>query len=176
MGKTIEELRSEESNPTQDTVGFADTLEAMKKDPRIMAMRAFPQHGSCNTYDHSVSVAIHAHRLARLLHLRVNERMLARGAMLHDFYLYNIQESGRSAWNHGTKHPAIALSNAEQFYDLSERERDMIYSHMWPLTLTQIPHCRESMLISAADKYCALRERYLQGWYFLRHWKRRIVG
>ncbi|MDO4285992.1 MAG: HD domain-containing protein [Eubacteriales bacterium] len=159
-----------------DTAGFTETLESMKRDPRILAMREFPQHGSCNTYDHSVSVAEHAYLLAQLLHVQVDEQVLARGAMLHDFYLYNIQESGRSAWEHGTKHPEIALRNAEQFYELTERERDIIYSHMWPLTLTHIPHCRESVLISMADKYCALRERYLQGWYAMRYLKRRIVG
>ncbi len=146
-----------------DRTLFEQTLNEMKDDPRILAMRAFAQHGSCNTYDHSVSVARHAYRLSILLHIHVDERMLARGAMLHDFYLYDIRTSGRSAWNHGRKHPEVALSNARQYYELSEKEEDMIYSHMWPLTLTHRPHYRESVLLGAADKYCAVRERCLQG-------------
>ncbi len=150
---------------------FEQTLAEMKNDPRILAMRAYAQHGSCNTYDHSVSVAEHAYQLSRLLHVQVDERGLARGAMLHDFYLYDIKTSGRSAWNHGRKHPEIALSNAGQYYELDEREKDMIYSHMWPLTLTHRPHYRESVLLGAADKYCAVRERCLQGVHFLQRIK-----
>ncbi len=156
------EIRQMEKEPYTGQEVFEQTLTEMKNDPRILAMRAFAQHGSCNTYDHSVSVAEHAYQLARLLHVHVDERVLARGAMLHDFYLYDIRTSGRSAWNHGRKHPEVALANAGRYYELNERERDMIYSHMWPLTLTHRPHYRESVLLGTADKYCAVRERCLQ--------------
>lgn len=141
---------------------FEQTMAEMECDPRVLVMKAFAQHGSCNTYNHSVSVAKHAYHLSRVLHVPVDEKALARGAMLHDFYLYDIRTSGRSAWNHGRKHPEIALANAEKYFELSEKEKDMIFSHMWPLTLTHRPHYRESVLLGVADKYCAVQERCTQ--------------
>ncbi len=143
---------------------FEAELEKMKDDPRLQVMLQFSQHGSCNTFQHSVYVAEYARNIARFLHLNVSEAELARGAMLHDFYLYGIKESGISAWRHGTGHAKVALDNAEAEFDLTDRERDIIYSHMWPLNITHLPHCRESFLVSTADKATACVER-------LRQWK-----
>ena len=145
-----------------DEEKYRHVLNEMKNDPRIRQMQKYPQHGSCNTYQHSVFVAEGSYRLARLLHIRVREAELARGAMLHDYYLYNIRESGYSAWRHGTGHACIALANAQESYDLTDLEKDIIYSHMWPLNITHIPHYRESVIVGIADKYTESRERLHQ--------------
>lgn len=141
---------------------YQNELDEMKNDPRIRAMEQYPQHGSCNTYQHSVYVAEYSFRIARLFHKEVHERELARGAMLHDFYLYNIRESGISAYRHGTGHAERALRNAGAHYQLTAIERDIIYSHMWPLNLTHIPHYYESFIVGTADKYTACLERMRQ--------------
>ena len=141
---------------------YKKVLNEMMNDPRIRSMQQYPQHGSCNTYQHSVYVAEDAYRIARFLHMRVRETELARGAMLHDSYLYNIRESGFSAWRHGTGHALVALENAEANYQLTDLEKDIIYSHMWPLNITHVPHYRESILVGTADKYTACRERIHQ--------------
>ena len=55
-----------------------------------------------------------------------------------------------------------ALANAQESYDLTDLEKDIIYSHMWPLNITHIPHYRESVIVGIADKYTASRERLHQ--------------
>ena len=40
---------------------------------------------------------------------------------------------------------------------LTDRQRDIIGKHMWPLTLRP-PACREAWIVTMADKYCSLME------------------
>lgn len=138
-----------------------DTVREMAEDPRIRAMEQYRQHGSSNTYAHSLHVAIAAYKIAKFARIDIDEKDMARGAMLHDFYLYDIGDRG--AWEHGTKHAAIALENSEKYFDLTDIERDIIYSHMWPLNITHLPHYKESVIIGIADKYAAVAERFHVG-------------
>lgn len=54
-------------------------------------------------------------------------------------------------------HPTTALKNSQMITDVSEIEEDIIYNHMFPAT-TRLPKYRESYLMSAIDKYCAVFE------------------
>lgn len=138
---------------------YESELNKMKQDPHICEMKKYSVHGSSNVYDHSVEVAEYAEKIARVLHLQVAETELARGAMLHDFYLYAYKDSGLTAWEHGSGHPMTALHNAEKYYDLTDREKDIIKSHMWPMTPKDFPHYKESFIIGTADKISAVKQR-----------------
>ena len=85
----------------------------------------------------------------------------AHGALLHDYYLYSIEEKGLSAYVHGTRHPQIAVENAQKDFSLTEKELNIIRSHMWPLTLFHVPRSKEAALVCMADKYVASREMLL---------------
>lgn len=83
--------------------------------------------------------------------------------MLHDFYLYQAwgnKEIGMRA--HWFGHPGTALRNAEKKFKLTELEKNIIASHMWPLTFLHFPRSREAVLVSLADKICAFGEGVLQ--------------
>jgi len=41
---------------------------------------------------------------------------------------------------------------------LNEIEKDIIRKHMWPLTVTRIPRCREAGIVCLVDKFCSLAE------------------
>ena len=91
------------------------------------------------------------------LRLRVDERALVRGALLHDYFLYDWHDPDPSHRWHGFFHPQTALKNAERDFSVGDTERDMIAHHMFPL-VPRPPRCRESALLCLADKLCALRE------------------
>lgn len=133
-------------------------LEALRQNPKVRQMRAYPQHGSVTTYDHCESVTRLSRRLNRLLRLHADETALVRGGMLHDFYLYDWHEKDRAHALHGFRHPDWAAENAARYVGVSGKEREIIRSHMWPLTITRIPRSREAWLVCAADKLCALME------------------
>lgn len=96
----------------------------------------------------------------RKFNFKCNEKDLTRGALLHDYFLYDWHDDEhRPIHNlHGFYHPGIALKNAMKEYTLTDREKNIIRSHMWPLTLTRIPACREAWVVTAADKYISTIE------------------
>ena len=123
-------------------------------------MASFTHHRPFTTLEHSVRVAQIAYdwsiRLERTLHLDTDA--ITRGALLHDFFLYDwhqLRPDG-SRW-HGFRHPRIACQNAERCFLLSEKEKDIILSHMWPLT-PRLPRSREAFLVMVADKMASIQE------------------
>ncbi len=140
---------------------FMAQMARMEEDPRIKQMRKFAQHNGNTTYQHCKNVAMGAYQLANFLHLHIDGKALAVGAMLHDYYLYNTSEMEKSDYEHGVRHPRIALENAEKDdFALNDRERNIILSHMWPLTLRSVPKGKEAALVCIVDKYCAALEMY----------------
>lgn len=55
-------------------------------------------------------------------------------------------------------HAHTALLNADARFALTDKERDIIAHHMWPLNLTKLPRCREALLVCLVDKYCSTVE------------------
>ena len=119
--------------------------------------KLFFQHGDVTVFAHSFAVACLCLYLVRLLGLRVDRRALVRGALLHDYFLYDWHVPDPSHRLHGFSHPWRALENAERDFPLGPIERDAIVRHMFPLTLAP-PKYREGALICAAGKLCALCE------------------
>ena len=89
----------------------------------------------------------------------VYEKALIRGALLHDYFLYDWHIKRKGHHFHGFTHPATALRNAEKEYNLGDIERNIISRHMFPLTIVP-PMCREAWLVCLADKYCAVKETF----------------
>ena len=58
---------------------------------------------------------------------------------------------------HGFTHPRRALENAAADWELTDRERDIILHHMFPLTPLP-PRSREAWVVCLADKLCAVQE------------------
>ena len=88
-----------------------------------------------------------------------SRRDLVRGALLHDYFLYDWHDKYHRDIKrlHGFYHPGIALRNAMKEYELTKREQDIIKKHMWPLTVIP-PLCREAWIVTMADKYCSMLE------------------
>lgn len=117
------------------------------------------QHGTIPVHRHCIDVANQSIRISKWLGIPCSQRELIRGALLHDYFLYDWHDKSRENYQklHGFYHPGIALKNAEKEYQLSLREKDIIKKHMWPLTVVP-PMCREAWIVTTADKYCSLLE------------------
>lgn len=89
--------------------------------------------------------------------LHLQQREAARAALLHDFYLYNwyVEKHGEY---HVWYHPKTAVKNAEAYFGpLTEKQRNMILSHMWPL-FVEPPKSKEAYVLTLADKIAATRD------------------
>ena len=133
--------------------------------PDILASENFQstkghiQHGTVTVNSHCINVARHSILLSKALGVKCNQREMIRGALLHDYFLYDWhdEEHINPFRLHGFFHPGIALKNASAEYDLTEREKEIIRKHMWPLTVVP-PMCREAWIVTAADKWVSLME------------------
>lgn len=147
-----------ETSPIDEVAHIAHILETQG---RFGLTRCFIQHGAMSVHAHVISVAhtslAMAERLERL-GIRIDRASLIRGALLHDYFLYDWHDPDPSHRLHGFTHPFAALARAqEDFDDLTERERNIISRHMFPLVPIP-PTCREAWLVCLADKVCALHE------------------
>ncbi len=125
----------------------------------FMKTNDFIQHGDMTVKKHCINVAKYSLVISRILRVDCNQRDLIRGALLHDYFLYDWHDKEHRSIKglHGFYHPGIALKNASKEYKLTSRERDIIKKHMWPLTVVP-PQCREAWIVTTADKYCSLLE------------------
>ena len=137
---------------------FYDELDKLLADQRVQNLNNFSQHTGTTTLRHVLRVAKTSFDLAERLGWDIDERELARGAILHDYYQYEIRKECLSPYKHGTRHPAIAADKAEKDFGLTPKEQNIIRSNMWPLTLRTPPRSKEAALVCMADKYIATKE------------------
>lgn len=140
----------------EDRERFRKLISQICQNENALRMKGFRQHGSVSTYQHCIRVAWRSFCLNLQLRAGSDECALVRGAFLHDYYLYDWHNAENKG--HATNHPCIAEQNAAIDFDLSDKERNIIAAHMWPLPLTRISTSREGWIVCLADKLCSLYE------------------
>lgn len=137
---------------------FWEEVRQVCSSSRMNKSRTFYQHGKINIYVHSLRVAYICYYWVKKYHLHVDEKALIRGALLHDYFLYDWHDKEHEHKRpHGFFHPSAALCNAKQDFVLTRKEENIIQRHMFPLTLIP-PGCKEAWLVCMADKVCSTRE------------------
>ena len=131
---------------TDDDRRFIKTARKILANEKVQQMKQYVQHGDVSTYEHCLMVCLYAYMYAKKLKLKINIEALVKGALLHDFFLYDV----------------TAERNARNTFSLTVKERGIIINHMWPLTLTRLPRSKEAWLVCWADKYCSLKETLLK--------------
>ena len=142
----------------KEKVFFWEEVRQVCSSSRMNKSRTFYQHGKINMYVHSLRVAYICYYWVKKYHLHVDEKALIRGALLHDYFLYDWHDKEHEHKRpHGFFHPSAALCNAKQDFILTRKEENIIQRHMFPLTLIP-PGCKEAWLVCMADKVCSTRE------------------
>jgi len=139
---------------------FKSYLEEVMQVKKFLKMNRYMQHGNTSCLLHSIAVSYYSYRLCKFLRLNVHEKELIRGALLHDYFLYDWHAKYKPTKNvglHGRIHPKIALFNARKDFDINGIEADIIERHMFPLTFTP-PKYKESVIVCLIDKACSIYE------------------
>ena len=142
---------------TDDDRRFIKTARKILANEKVQQMKQYTQHGDVSTYEHCLMVCLYAYMYAKRLKMKINIEALVRGALLHDYFLYDWHVPSSEHGLHGFTHAARALKNAKIDFKINKKEENMILSHMFPLNLT-LPKSRESVILCVSDKVCALYE------------------
>ena len=115
-------------------------------------------HHNSNRFQHSLNVSYHSYKISKKLNL--DYRKIARASLLHDFFLidnYSINKGNRFMTLF--LHPRQALNNSLKYYYLSDMERNIIVSHMFPFGI-DLPRYKESFLVDIVDDYVSMYEAF----------------
>lgn len=148
-------LRVLRDPPMEDSAMDGEYLEAVRDilaNEKVKSMASIPHHDA-SILRHSLTVSQAAFVVAERYGL--DARSVARGALLHDFFLYDWRKT--RVKHHATGHAKTALKNARACFSLNEIECDIILTHMWPLS-RKFYRYRESFVVSVMDKLVSAKE------------------
>ena len=99
----------------------------------VQELRDYVQHCKTTRLQHCVNVAYYTFLISRRLNLNV--RSATRGALLHDFYLYDWKNNEQPIeGRHSVVHPQVALAMARQYTAVDPIMEDCIltvsYTHL----------------------------------------------
>ena len=152
-----DKLRQELRYFRVDTEAYLADVEDLYSLSEVQQMDAIPHHRGVDCLEHSIRVSVHSYNICKRLGL--DARTAARGAILHDLFLYDWSKVRPKEGLHGFVHPGIALRNAKRITQVTKREEDIILKHMFPLTIKP-PVYFESMIVCLVDKYIAAIELF----------------
>ena len=119
-------------------------------NPEFLKIEKIKHHNS-NRLEHSLKVSYYSYLVSKFL--RLNYIETARGGLLHDFYLKTTVDYDKFLDKfklYTINHPKEAARNSSNSFNLSLKEKDMIESHMFPLSF-KIPKYSESWIVNMVD-------------------------
>lgn len=107
------------------------------------------EHHGVSRFDHSLKVSYYSYKIAKALHLDYIE--VARAGLLHDFFMSDDERTNKERFLSTFVHPKEAVKNASRVFGISQREADIIRTHMFPINLS-VPKYAESWVVNLVDK------------------------
>lgn len=136
---------------------FMDIIEEILRNDQFLKLKKYRHHND-SIYAHVVDVSFLSYRISK--RLKLDYISTARGALLHDFFLYDWRNRApvKSLFKkHAFTHGKEALENSIKNFEINDREKDIIVKHMFPTTIIP-PKYKESWIVSLVDKYLAIKE------------------
>ena len=113
------------------------------------------EHHGISRMEHSIKISYYSYKIAKKL--KMDYVSVARGGLLHDFFLDGDERNGKRKFLDTFTHPKKALNTTMNYFDVNEIEKDIIVSHMFPI-YNKIPKYRESVLVNLVDKIIGGKE------------------
>ena len=113
------------------------------------------EHHGISRMEHSIKISYYSYKIAKKL--KMDYVSVARGALLHDFFLDGDERDCRRKFFDTFIHPKKALETSTSIFDINEIEKNIIVSHMFPIYLS-LPKYKESILVNLVDKIIGFKE------------------
>ena len=133
---------------------YLEDVSDILTNREFLALNCFKHHYATTRLMHSMNVSYISRLLAKKL--GCDAKAAARAGLLHDFFLYDPKQGRPSRELQAFCHPKVAAANSKATFDITEKEKEAILSHMFPLG--PLPKTQEAWIITGADKLCACVE------------------
>ena len=133
---------------------FNEIIEHILENKEFLKTKEKKHHG-ITRFEHLMRVSYYSYIITKVL--KLNYKETARAALLHDFFIDEVEEFNKLKALQ--KHPLYALDNAKKYYNLTDREEDIIKTHMFPVTFTP-PKYLESWIVDLVDDVAGIYEQY----------------
>lgn len=133
---------------------YNNIIKDIIRNPEVKKMTDIEHHG-ISRLEHSMKVSYKSYKIAKKLNLDYTS--VARGGLLHDFYLDGNERKQTKKFTDTFIHPNKALMTASNIFNLNNLEKNIIISHMFPIYL-KLPKYKESILVNSVDKIIGFNE------------------
>ena len=113
------------------------------------------EHHGISRWEHLIKISYRSYVIAKKL--KLDYRSVARGALLHDFYLDGDERDQKRKFLDTFVHPKKALITSINNFEMNDMEKNIIVSHMFPIYLA-LPRYKESVLVNIVDKIIGGKE------------------
>lgn len=113
------------------------------------------EHHGISRMEHSIKISYYSYKIAKKLGM--DYVSVARGGLLHDFFLDGDERDIKKKFFDTFTHPKRALRTSIDNFKVNEIEQNIIVSHMFPIYLS-IPKYKESFLVNLVDKVIGFKE------------------
>ena len=136
---------------------YLSIIDNIMKNEEFKQMDSIKHHNTTRM-NHLIKVSYNSYKVAKLLNLDYID--VARGGLLHDFYTEEVNKCNKikdKVLLFSTKHPDNAVENSMRNFELSEKEINIIKTHMFPIDY-KVPKYAESWIVSIVDKAVSFTE------------------
>lgn len=157
LDNTVEYIKRKHRTRNKDKAEFKKVIGHIEKHDIVQEMKQYNHHSNTNCYQHSMHVSYYNYKICKKLGW--DAKAGAKAGLLHDMFLYDwhYYKPKQGERLHGFEHPIKSLKNARTYFNITEKEGDMISKHMFPLTITP-PKYKETYVIVLTDKFCSTCE------------------
>jgi uncharacterized protein len=113
------------------------------------------EHHGISRWEHLVKVSYYSYKISKKLNM--DYKSITRGAILHDFYLDGDERSKSKKFFDTFTHPKRALQTSMENFELTDKEKNIIVSHMFPICFV-LPKYKESIFVNLVDKVIGTKE------------------
>ena len=131
---------------------YLEDVADILTNKEFLALNSYRHHVATTRLMHSINVSYISWLTAKKL--GCDAQAAARAGLLHDFFLYDPREGRPSRELQAFCHPKVAARTSRETFEISEKERDAILSHMFPLG----PLPGKHGLYPARTKYAPVRK------------------
>ena len=113
------------------------------------------EHHGISRMEHSIKISYYSYKIAKKLGM--DYVSVARGGLLHDFFLNGDERNSKEKFLDTFTHPKKALKTSIKNFNVNDIEKNIIISHMFPIYLS-FPKYKESFLVNMIDKIIGFKE------------------